>query len=335
VDGFAIPDATTDSVALCLLDIYSRYTLPRIIGQCIPTDNGPAFISEAYKLLLQYMGAKPMYTLPYRHQTTVERVNKEVLRYVKVLLLARRADRKLSKHVLIKLAMRIINSSVHSDINCAPHELLYGINAGLDLPLHDNEHFALPRSAKGIVKQIVETQLRLLEVAQRHQAQNSDLFLLPNLQNPQLQFRIGQLVTVKYPPPYPQPTPKTDPTVMGPFQIIAREADKYTVLDLVSDKEHIYHFTRLRLFNFADYHQLTPREIALSNSLEFDVEAILEHRGDPNFRRTLQFLVKFTGYDDTYNEWLSTNAVCRHPLMPAYLEAFPHLRRTVINFQDE
>jgi hypothetical protein len=31
---------------------------------------------------------------------------------------------------------------------------------------------------------------------------------------------------------------------------------------------------------------------------------------------------------------LSTNSVCRHPLMPQYLEKFPNLRRTVMRFWD-
>ena len=119
---------------------------------------------------------------------------------------------------------------------------------------------------------------------------------------------------------------------MGPFRILSRTNDNYTVLDLLSLKEHTYHFSRLRLFNFSDYQGLSPRDIALKNSLEFDVESILDHRGDPNYRRSLEFLVKFTGYDDTYNEWLSTNAVCRHPLMERYLLSHPDLRRTVMRF---
>jgi len=206
-----------------------------------------------------------------------------------------------------------------------------GIYSPLDLPLQDGERFAAPKSAKGMLKSIVETQLRLLRAAQRYQAKNTDKYLLPNMDQPQLMYRIGQLVTVVYPPGI-NPSPKSNPRVMGPFQIIARSGNKYTMVDLVSQKEHTYHFARLRIFNFSEYHQLTAREIALKNSLEFDVEAILDHRGDPNFRSTLQFLVSFTGYDETYNDWLATKAICRHPLMEEYLQRFPHLRRTVMNF---
>ena len=332
VEIFATPDETAHTASLCLLAIYSRYTLPRIIGQCIATDNGPAFISSAFTGLLHLIGAEQSYSLPYRHQTTVERNNEEVLRYTRVLTLERRGDKELTLETCGKLIMKIVNTSVHSDTNCASHEMVHGIYSPLDLPLQDGERFATPRSARGMLKDIAETQIRLLRAAQRYQARNTDLYLLPNLEHPQLMYRIGHLVTVRYPPAHPDPSPKTNPKVMGPFQILQRDNNKYTVLDLVSQKEHVYHFSRLRLFNFSEYHLLTPREIALRNSLEFDVEAILDHRGDPNFRKTLQFLVKFTGYDETYNEWLSTNSVCRHPLMPQYLEKFPNLRRTVMRF---
>ena len=334
VEIYPMPDNSSRSAAKALLEIYSRYTLPRIIGQCIPTDQGKSFIANAYKQLLAMIGAEASYTLPYRHQTTVERVNREVLRYTKVLLLSRRDDKDVTFHTIARISMRIINSSVHSDINCAPHELVYGINSPLDLPLDRDEHFQSPRPARDIIKGIVTTQLALLKLAQLHQAANTDMYLLPNMDYNRVQFRIGQLVTVTFPPPMSQPSPKTKPSVMGPFQILSRKNETYTLLDLLSNKEHDYHFSRLRLFNFADYHKITARDIALQNSQEFDVEEILDHRGDHHFRSTLQFLVKFTGYDDTYNDWLSTNAVCRHPLMPAYLDRFPILRRTVMRFSD-
>jgi hypothetical protein len=279
------------------------------------------------------LGFDASYSLPYHHQTTVERVNKEVLRYTRVILLIVRDERDRSFYVIAKLAMRAINSSIHKDINCAPRELVLGIFAPLDLPIDHNERFAAPRNAKDIIRSIVSTQLAVMDRAQRYQARHTDKYLLPNADHPQLLYRIGQYVTVTYPD---GPPTRLDPPVMGPFQIIARSRsqDKYTLLDLISDKEHEYHFRRLRLFNVATYHQLTPRDTALLNSSEFLVEDILDHRGDINYRRTLEFLVSFTGYDATYNDWLPTNAVCRHPRMASYLITHPQLRRTVMRYED-
>ena len=331
VEIFPTPDNTAESAALCLLDIYAQYTLPRIISQVIATDNAQSFLGKTFTTLLRFIGASPSYSLPYSHQTTVERVIEEVLRYTRTLLLQRRDHRDQKRRIIAKLTKKIINSSVHKDTNCAPHELIHGVLSPLDpLPLH-NEAFDTPRSSKDITTDIIKTQIRLLREAQRYQAANTDIYLLPNMKNPQIIYRPGQLVTVKYPV---GPPVKSRPPIMGPFQILSRSGDKYIVLDLLSNQEHEYHFRRLRLFNFADYHQVTPRDIALMNSLEFDVEDILEHRGDIRFRSTLEFKVRFKGYDETYDDWVSTNQICRHPLMPTYLQAHPELRTTVMNYRD-
>jgi transposase InsO family protein len=127
IEIFATPDATAETASLCLLRIYSRYTLPRIIEACIAPDNGPAFISKAFQGLLQLIGAKPSYSLPYRHQTSAERPNEEVLRYTRVLLLERKDDKLLTMDTRAGLTMKIVNTSVHTDTNCAPHEMLMGI----------------------------------------------------------------------------------------------------------------------------------------------------------------------------------------------------------------
>ena len=328
---FAVPDATAESAAMCLLDIWAQYTLPRIISQVVATDNAQAFIGKTFSLLISYFNGTPSYTLPYSHQTSVERNNEEVLRYTRTLLLVRRDPRDQSKHVLAKLVKKIVNSSVHNDLNCAPHSIIHGIHSPLEPPLLHNEKFALPRLAKDITADIVRTQVSLLQSAQQYQAANTDKYLLPNADNPQIVYQIGQLVTVRYPN---QPPTKTRPPVMGPFRIISRTGDRYIVMDLLTLKEHEYHYRRLRIFHFSEYHNTTPRDIALTNSLEFDVEDIIDHRGDIRRRSSLEFKVRFTGYDDSYDDWISTNQVCRHPRMPHYLERHPHLRSTVMRFQD-
>jgi hypothetical protein len=44
-------------------------------------------------------------------------------------------------------------------------------------------------------------------------------------------------------------------------------------------------------------------DIARRNYLEFFVEKILDMKGDVKKVSTLSFLVKWLGYDDTYNTW--------------------------------
>ena len=46
-----------------------------------------------------------------------------------------------------------------------------------------------------------------------------------------------------------------------------------------------------------------PHDVARRDYLEFFVEQILAHRGDLRLRATLEFHVKWLGYDHTRNTW--------------------------------
>ena len=57
--------------------------------------------------------------------------------------------------------------------------------------------------------------------------------------------------------------------------------------------------TRIRY----DERYVDPRDIALRDREEFFVERILAHRGDVGRLKTLAFLVKWRGFDESFNSW--------------------------------
>lgn len=76
----------------------------------------------------------------------------------------------------------------------------------------------------------------------------------------------------------------------------------YTLQDLVTDKLKNFHLTQLKEFKF-DPMDTDPTEVARAEQHEFLVENILEHRGDSTRRTQLEFLVQWSGYDESYNSW--------------------------------
>ena len=70
----------------------------------------------------------------------------------------------------------------------------------------------------------------------------------------------------------------------------------------MSDNLEDYHVTLLRPFY---YHpeSVDPKDVARRDVDEYYVERIIEHRGDVNRLRTLEFLVKWEGYDESWNSW--------------------------------
>jgi hypothetical protein len=247
--------------------------------------------------------------------------------------MTRRDPQDQSCPVLAPLIQKIINATVHSDTNCSSHELLFGIHSSPILPPNHDQTFELPKPTHEFVDSLLKTQIALLDSSRKHQAANTDLYLLPNTERENFVFTPGQFVVALF--PNNTPTRKHHEKVLGPFQVIARRNEEYTVLDLLDETvTHTFHFSRLRLYAASTYHNIDPRDAAIINSTEFVVKDILRHRGDHRYRSKLEFLVSFSGYDSTYNEWLPCNSVCRHPKMTAYLQKFPHLSKTVLKFKD-
>ena len=66
-----------------------------------------------------------------------------------------------------------------------------------------------------------------------------------------------------------------------------------------------YHVSKLREFLY-DPEITDPRQIANRDTQAWDIEKIITHEGDlQGSRKEIDFLVKWKGYDDLYNKWLS------------------------------
>jgi Chromo (CHRromatin Organisation MOdifier) domain len=74
------------------------------------------------------------------------------------------------------------------------------------------------------------------------------------------------------------------------------------LLDLTNLKEKEYHSTQLREFIFYPS-RASPLDAATKDYLEFFVEKILHYTGNTTWLSTLNFKVKWQGYDDSYNSY--------------------------------
>ena len=88
------------------------------------------------------------------------------------------------------------------------------------------------------------------------------------------------------------------------MQIINIQGSKYTLKNLITDKNEGYHISKLRPFYF-DPIKYDPPAIANKDQQMVIVENILaDMRGDPNgSKKQLYFLVKWKDCDDRENTW--------------------------------
>lgn len=88
----------------------------------------------------------------------------------------------------------------------------------------------------------------------------------------------------------------------GPLKVLNNNQSEYLLFDLVTGKEKPYHVTDMKPFNF-DPLLTNPLDIARRDYLEFFVEKILGMTGDIKKVNTLEFHIKWLGYDDTFNTY--------------------------------
>ena len=150
-------------------------------------------------------------------------------------------------------------------------------------------------------------------IAQKSQQQSDDYHMAQS-KGDLTEFPLNSYVLVQY---RDRPPTKFHTQWEGPLRVVGVNKNTYTLQNLVNLKTRDVHVTQLKPFHY-DQTETDPEDIARKEAQEFLVESILQHRGGPK-RSTLEFLVKWTGYDDTYNSWQSWADVRDNSTLNRYL----------------
>jgi hypothetical protein len=87
---------------------------------------------------------------------------------------------------------------------------------------------------------------------------------------------------------------------------------------LITGKQKPYHVSDLKPYVF-DPLNTDPLDIARKDYLEFFIEKILAMSGDIKKVSTLDFHVKWLGYDDAFNLWLPWRDLRKTEILHSYL----------------
>ena len=85
----------------------------------------------------------------------------------------------------------------------------------------------------------------------------------------------------------------------GPLRVVSSSAPRYTLYDLIYNKEKDYHISDLKEFLY-DASVVDPLDVARRDHMEFFVESIVDHR-QIQTRTSAEFLFKWLNYPDSAN----------------------------------
>ena len=296
VELYPVPAATAATTLQALLEHFGRYGAPTYIR----SDNGPQFISEVIKQFFKLIGTEQNLTTPYSSEENaiVERCNKEVNRHITAFTFDRTTTENYQE--ILPFVQRILNSSINTRMKVSPAQLMFGNAIDLDrgILLPPDEHNLPTESLTRSSSKMLQTQNNLMRIARELLIQ-TDKEHNDKIQHNITEFLIGSFVLAQ---PRTQPATRMHTPWTGPYKVIASQKGQYKVLDLITNKQKMYHVSQLKQFYYNNT-QTDPVDIARRDHLEYFVEDILAFEGDVKRVSTLRFHVKWLGYDESHNTW--------------------------------
>ena len=301
---YPIPDTSAKHAVKCLMHMFGLFGCPAQIL----SDNGSQFVNEIITEFTKHVQVEHLRTMAYSKEENglVERANKEVNRFLRDLIFDLRVDTTWSDY--LPIVQRIMNSTVNKATGLTPAEIIFGNSIDLDRgmfhPLTNEEQ---PVIMSEWMAKMLDTQAKLISLAQK-KLKTSDEKHLSEYDPTRTEFAINSYVLVSYPVGLNgtrKPPTRFHPILKGPYRVINSVGPKYTVQNLVTYKHEEYHITQLRPFNH-DPERVNLQDVASRDKKEFIIDHIVSHIGDFKRKSTLQFLVKWLGYDEsenTYEPW--------------------------------
>jgi hypothetical protein len=308
---YAAKNTTAQAAAHALLDHVCRYAA----AAQLLSDNGSQYVNRIINELTKLMGTEQVFTLAYSKEENaiVERANKEVMRHLRNILFEKNIYTQWKSY--LPLVRRIINTEINESIGVSPYQLLYGNGVQHEPAIFhpsNNSSSSTDNRLSDYTADMLYKQATVLALAAERQ-RKKDQRHIAAFNSTLTEFPINSYVLVTYPE---GPPTKLHPIKKGPFKVLDFEGANYSLLNLVTNKNENHHVTRLKTF---EYDNLTtdPRQIANRDYQVWDVEEILEHSGDIKKLSTLDFKVKWIGWDTP--NWLPWKELRNNPILHAYL----------------
>ena len=301
---YAVRDVTAECAVDALIEHFGIFGCP---AQLV-SDNGSQYINNLIKEFTKLIGTEHVNTMAYSKEENamIERSNKETMRHLRNLIFEYKDTTKWNRYS--KMVQRIFNSTIHESIGVSPAQLLFGnaidLDRGLFTPVEPMFASDVPTAVAQWSMEMLKMQSELLlqakEIQEKRDAKNIARRTPENV----TEFPINSYVLIGYPKSshHQGPPTKFHANLKGPMQVVDMQGAKYTVRNLVTKKLEDYHITLLREFRY-DPRYVDPVKIAMCDEQFYEVEKVLDHRGQFNKKDILFFKVKWLGYNDGDNTW--------------------------------
>jgi hypothetical protein len=172
---------------------------------------------------------------------------------------------------------------------------------------------------QSVVDRMLAGQAEVIAAAEKHLRKKDEEHLAKDDDNEIVSFSPGSYILINR--EEAGRGSKLDLSWKGPFKVIeAKNDNHYLVQNLGPGKHFVEHVAKMKAFQYDPRHT-SPKAVACKDEGGWLVEAILDHAGDVSKKSSLDFLVKWSGLDDSYNRWLPWKELRRNPILHRYLSS--------------
>jgi hypothetical protein len=295
-------DCTAQKAAeLFIREVVRLHGLPRTLI----SDRDSRFTSAFYSEVMQALQVKQLFSTAYHPQTDgqTEKVNKCLEDYLRAYTSREQNDWP----ELLSMAEFAYNNSHHESLETTPFLLNYGVHphTPLDYAQKVAGEGKVP-AAEDFVKrmeQAVALAKVCLQRAQDRQKAYADL----NRRAVQFQLNDRVLLSTKNLRMKDFPVKKLAPRWIGPFTIMEVTGPVTYRLHLPESYpcHNNFHVSLLKKYEAREGEVLPPPPELVDGKVEWEVEAVLGHKkvGKNRKGRATHYLIKWRGYDHSYNTW--------------------------------
>jgi hypothetical protein len=310
-----VPSLDVINTVHALLRDFSNSGCPRIFW----SDQGSNYTAKVLKEFCAFFTIEQKFSLPYRPQANsiIERSHRETLRYLRTLLT--NVKFRDSWTLIIPMVQWIHNTSYIHALGSTPMRMRFGDSVDINRGFYAaQDGFSC---SEELIQMINDQFFDVISVASNHSQRDSAETNNQELEN----IQVGDYVLASYPN---APPSKLHAPFRGPMLVLERIRNEgFLCQDIITQSQLQISNDRIKKFiPPKDFEENDFISIAASDHNEYEVEAILDHKGNPKKKNTLFFKVKWKGYDISEATWEPWSNVQQLYVLNDYLASHRNLQ---------
>lgn len=304
----ACDSASSDVAAAAIMDWNKRFGLPMMWMSDCGSHFKNQLMGELSARLQTEHKFSPVYS-PWINGT-VERLNRDLLKVVRVMLLESGLDTRNWEYLLPLVQANLNSTAVDSLNKYSPMELFTGLKptSALDTFIVDNkddDNIQIHQmNMDGIIEKMKKLQVSLTKIHQQvvDKKERRQLYEMANKNSRVVNFHVGDYVLWS----------RIDPRLagnklmvqwVGPFEVIEALPHSFIIRSLLTQDKFDVHASRLQLYDDATLNitEELKTHIALQGII-LGVNEIVEHRYNESIKQ-FEVLVDWQGLEECENSW--------------------------------